>query len=89
MSNVLLETAASGRVCIASDINGSREAVDDGVTGWLFPAGDSAALIDRAERLLRLDPEAREAMGRAARQKMERQFDREIVISRYIQEAEQ
>ena len=59
------------------------------VTGWLFPAGDSAALIDRAERLLRLDPEAREAMGRAARQKMERQFDREIVISRYIQEAEQ
>ena len=54
-----------------------------------MPAGDSAALIDRAERLLRLDPEAREAMGRAARQKMERQFDREIVISRYIQEAEQ
>ena len=87
--NVLLETAASGRVCIASDINGSREAVDDGVTGWLFPAGDSAALIDRAERFLRLDRDTREAMGRAARQKMEREFDREIVISRYIQEAEQ
>ena len=59
------------------------------VTGWLFPAGDSAALIDRAERFLRLDRDAREAMGRAARRKMEQEFDRELVISRYLQEAEQ
>ena len=87
--NVLLESAASGRVCIASDVNGSREAVDDGVTGWLFPAGDSAALIDRAERFLRLSRDEREAMGRAARRKMEREFDRELVISRYLEEAEQ
>ena len=87
--NVLLESAASGRVCIASDVNGSREAVDDGVTGWLFPAGDSAALIDRAERFLRLSRDEREAMGRAARRKMEREVDRELVISRYLEEAEQ
>ena len=86
--NVLLESAATGRVCIASDINGCREAVSDGVTGWLFPAGDSAALIDRCERLLALSAQERAQMGLRGREKMEREFDREIVISRYIREAE-
>ena len=87
--NVLLESAATGRACIASDVNGSREAVDDGVTGWLFPAGDSAALIDRVERFLALSGEERAQMGLRGHEKMAREFDREIVISRYIQEAEQ
>ncbi len=40
--------------------------VHDGENGYLFPPGDSAAAADRIERVLRLDPEVRAAMQRAA-----------------------
>ena len=86
--NVLLESAATGRVCISSDINGSREVVDDGLTGFLFAPGDSAGLIEKLERFISMSRDEREAMGRRGREKMEKEFDREIVISKYIQEAE-
>ena len=44
MSNVLLEAAASGRPLITSDIPGCREAVENGVSGYLCPARDADAL---------------------------------------------
>lgn len=34
--NVLLESAAMGRICIASSINGSKDVIEDGITGYLF-----------------------------------------------------
>ncbi len=37
--NVLLESAAIGRVCIASKITGSMDVVKDGFTGYLFETG--------------------------------------------------
>ena len=86
--NVLLESAATGRVCISSDINGSRDVVDEGQTGFLFTPGSSEELIEKLERFIALSPEEREAMGRRGREKMEKEFDREIVIGKYIQEAE-
>lgn len=86
--NVLLESAATGRICIASDIPGCRDVVDDGVTGFLFPAGDSAALIGRVERVIAMTPAERAAMGQRGREKVAREFDREIVIRRYMQEVE-
>lgn len=86
--NVLLESAATGRVCIASDINGSREVVEEGVTGFMFTPGDSASLIEKLERFIAMSPGEREAMGRRGREKMEKEFDREIVIAKYIEEAE-
>ena len=86
--NVLLESAATGRVCIASDINGSRDVVEDGVTGWLFTPGDSDELIEKLERFIALSHEQREKMGILGREKVEKEFDREIVIGKYIEEAE-
>lgn len=86
--NVLLESAATGRVCIASDINGSREVVEEGVTGFMFRPGDSASLIEKLERFIAMSPSQREAMGQRGREKMEKEFDREIVIAKYIEEAE-
>ena len=44
MSNVLLEGAATGRALITSDIPGCREAVEDGVSGYLCPAKDAERL---------------------------------------------
>jgi PEP-CTERM/exosortase A-associated glycosyltransferase len=39
-----LEAMAQGRILVASDVGGHRELVRDGETGFLFPAGDAAAL---------------------------------------------
>ncbi len=86
--NAVLESAAVGRACIVSNVPGSRDAVEDGVTGYLFEPGSSAALIDRVERFLALTREQREQMGLAGREKAAREFDREIVIKAYLDEVE-
>lgn len=86
--NVLLESMATGRPCIASRISGSMDAVEDGVTGFLFEPGSAEDLILQVERFLSLEPDARRAMGLAGRAKAEREFDRKIVIEAYCQEVE-
>lgn len=86
--NAVLESAAAGRACIVSDVPGSRDAVEDGVTGYLFEAGSSAALIEKAERFLALTKEERERMGLAGHEKAAREFDRELVIDAYLREVE-
>ncbi len=47
-----LEAMAQGRMFVASDVGGHRELVRDGVTGFLFPAGDPAALERALEAML-------------------------------------
>ena len=48
---------------IATDVDGFREVVDDGVTGYLVPARDPQAMADRICELAR-DPELRNSSGR-------------------------
>jgi len=47
-----LEAMAQGRMFVASDVGGHRELVRDGETGFLFPAGDAAALSRTIEKVL-------------------------------------
>lgn len=84
--NVLLESAAVGRVCIASRINGSKDVIDDEITGYLFEPGNAEDLIDKVNRFLELSYEAKKQMGMAGRGKVENEFDRKIVINAYLKE---
>lgn len=86
MANVVLESSAAGVPCIASDIPGCREAIDDGVTGLLFQAKDADALTAAIARFMSTGWQDRRAMGLAARHKMTTQFDREKVVDRYLEE---
>ncbi len=86
--NVLLESAAMGRICIASKINGSKDVIDDGVTGYLFETGNSMDLIDKVEKFLTLEYKAKKQMGLAGRKKVEKEFDRQIVVDAYLNEIE-
>jgi len=62
---VALEAMACGSPVVASRVGGLTTTVKDGVTGYLVPEGDAAALADRLERLLH-DPKTRARLGRAA-----------------------
>ena len=84
MSNVLLEAAACGRPVIAADCPGCREPVENGITGFLVPPRDTAAVIEAVERFLALSPSQRARMGQAGREKMEREFDRRLVAETYL-----
>ncbi|MHB1461977.1 MAG: glycosyltransferase family 4 protein [Armatimonadota bacterium] len=85
MANVLLEAAATGRPTIASDIPGCREAIDDGITGLLCKPRDTESLVDALDRFLQMRHEDSVKMGKLARAKMEREFDRNIVVDRYAE----
>ena len=84
--NVLLESAATGRVCIGSRINGTKDVIDEGKTGYLFESGRAEDLIEKVEKFLALSFEEKKAMGFAGRAKVEKEFDREIVIKAYQDE---
>ena len=86
MSNVVLEAAATGRPVLASDIPGCREGFDDGITGIGFAPRDSQAFYEAVKRFLNLSYEERKEMGKNARKKIEREFDRKIVVESYIEE---
>jgi len=84
MSNVLLEAAACGRPLIAADRSGCRETVDDGISGYVVPVNDRQAVIDAVNRFLALTESQRKQMGIAGRQKMEKEFDRDLVVDAYL-----
>lgn len=84
--NVLLEGAASGRPVITCDHPGCREAVNDGETGYLVKPKDTKDLIDKIEIFLSLSNEKRAQMGLLGRRKMEREFDRRLVVNAYLNE---
>ena len=85
MSNVLLENASSGRPLITTDNPGCRETVNDGESGWIYPGGDVDALVERIERFLALPNEQRREMGLRGREKVKREFSRDIVVRAYME----
>lgn len=86
MSNALIEGAATGRPVIASNISGCLEAFEEGRTGFGFTPGHAEELIRAMERFLALPFTERAKMGRRAREKMEKEFDRKIVTGEYMDE---
>lgn len=86
LSNVLLESSACARPIITTNRSGCREVIDDGVNGYVVRERDSADLIEKIERFLSLSGEERREMGLRGREKVEREFDRNIVVNKYLKE---
>ncbi|MGZ9868304.1 glycosyltransferase family 4 protein [Priestia endophytica] len=89
ISNVLLETAATGRALIASDIPGCRETIEEGTNGYTFKAQDSTSLIEKIERFIALSYNEKVEMGKKSREKVSIEFDRNIVVRAYINKINQ
>ena len=88
LSNVLLESAASGRPIITTNRSGCREVVDNGVNGYVVEEKNSKDLIEKIEMFLSKSVEERKQMGLAGRRKVEKEFDRQIVIDKYLSEVQ-
>jgi len=86
ISNVLLEASASGRPIITTDRSGCREVIDDGVNGYMIPQKNSKKLIEAIDKFMQLSNDQRKAMGVAGRQKVEKDFNRQIVVKAYLDE---
>jgi glycosyltransferase involved in cell wall biosynthesis len=78
-----MEAAATGLPIVATDVRGCRQVVDEGVTGYLVPVRDPAALREALARLVG-QPDLRRRMGQAALAKAAREFDERDVVRRVM-----
>lgn len=86
MSNVLLEACAAGRPVITTNRPGCGEIVDNGKTGFIVRQQDKEDVIEKVRLFLAKEYNERTQMGLAARAKVEREFDRKIVVNAYVDE---
>lgn len=85
LSNVLLEAGATGRPVIASNVPGCKETFIDGVSGLAVRVKDSDDLIRKIEEFINIPYEKKVQMGKANREHVEKNFDRKIVVQKYIE----
>lgn len=86
MANVLLESAASGRPIITTNMPGCVETVEDEITGYVVKAKNTSDLISKMEKFILLPHNKKKEMGINGHNKMKREFDRKIVINAYLEE---
>lgn len=86
MANVLLEAASTGRPVLASNVPGCSETFDEEISGLGFKVKDVDDMEKVISKFIELPYEEKKRMGLAGRQKMEREFDRNIVIDAYLEE---
>ena len=79
----LIEATAIGRPIITTNSIGCKDVVDDGINGFLIPTKDVDALVEKL-RVLIDDKELRRKMGKAAREKAEREFSLDKVIEKHL-----
>ena len=83
-SNILLEAASMEKPAITSNVTGCKEIVEDTVSGFLCNVKDSADLAKKMEKMLLLTDAQREEMGKKARQKIIKEYDKQIVLNEYL-----
>jgi len=83
-SGVVAIASACGLPSVATDVGGVRDQVVDGQTGLVVPRGDAHALAVACLELLE-SPRLREALGRAAREKAEREWSWDEAAARVLE----
>ena len=83
-SNILLEAGSMEKPTITTNTTGCREIVEDEVTGLLCNVKDEIDLADKMEKMIMLSEVERTAMGKKARQKIIKEYDKQIVIAAYL-----
>jgi glycosyltransferase involved in cell wall biosynthesis len=85
LPRALLEGGAMARPLIATDVPGCREVVQHGVTGLLCQVRSAASLANAMARFIAMNVKQRQALGEAARHKVETEYDERLVIDAYLE----
>ena len=85
LSNSLLEAAALGRPIITNNVCGCCEIVENNITGFLAKEKDVDTLVVVLDRFIKLSYEHKRNMGLDAHKKVKKEFDRNIVVNKYIE----
>lgn len=83
-----IEASAMKIPVIASDLEGIREAIVDGVTGILVPPGDSKAIAEACINLIK-NPDLRKSMGERGRQYVKDNFEWNDCVEKMLKVYEQ
>ena len=81
---IIVEAQAMGRPVVATDHGGARETIVPGVTGWLAPPNDPAALGEAIGAALSLAPAERSLLARRAMAHVAEHFTREQMCAKTI-----
>jgi glycosyltransferase involved in cell wall biosynthesis len=79
----LIDACAVGRPIVTTNSIGCKDVVDDGVNGFLIPVRNSEALAEKLGILIE-NKELRVKMGKASREKAEREFALEKVVKKHL-----
>ena len=78
-----IESMALHKPVVHSEVGGASEMIIPGWNGFLFPVGDTAALVERLRRLA--DRAVSRTMGNNARQRVAADFSEQMMVERYEQ----
>ncbi|WP_250536215.1 glycosyltransferase [Caballeronia sp. AZ10_KS36] len=81
LPTVVGEAMACGVPCVATDVGDTKWLI--GETGFVVPPQDADALADALVAMLTLSEETRAALGKAARERIDRQFSIDTTWRRY------
>jgi glycosyltransferase involved in cell wall biosynthesis len=82
LPNVVLEALAAGVPVVATDVGGTPEVVDEGVSGFLVAPGDSEALANKIVNIV-TDDEVRRALGRRGKKRVQEHFTPAAQAAKY------
>lgn len=80
----LLEAGAMGKPIITTDNVGCRETVDDGINGFICEPRSSKSLKEALQKIVEMSHQKRLLLGNNSRAKIEREFDEQLVIKKYL-----
>src|SRR5690554_1559779 len=84
ISNVLLESAATGKPLITFDRSGLKEVVNHNENGYIVPLHDYDKLLESTISFINLSYHDKLLMGQKGREKVELEFDRNLVTEKYL-----
>ena len=79
LSRTIMEAMSCERFVICSDVPGCRQAIDNGINGFLCKPRDVESLISTMKKFLKLDDSTRNQMAKQARLKAINSFEQEKI----------